>query len=366
VLLLVVSTGLSVVLAEVLLRAWGGALGFEFLLANTPSLYDTSIFQPDPEAVKALRPSARAQIQTAEYSQDIRIDAAGLRGPELPAKATDELRILAVGDSFTLGLQVQEDELFHARLARGLSQRLARPVTAWNAGVDGHGTPHAQAQMVRLAPVVDADVVLLTFFTGNDFDDNADYERSLGRRPRALERDEGPGRWLARRSVLAMNLWVLARALDIAGAGNGARHHRELSLFTSPDALAQQARHTRPALASFEERCRDLGVACFVAVGSPAFVVYPERRAASFWIFGLDADDVRPDAPAAAVLDALPATLPGLDLSDGLRAVSEEGGPPLYFTLDGHWTPGGHAAVAAQLEGWMGPALEALSVGDGP
>ena len=354
--LLIGGTLLALLLTELGLRLRSGALGMEFLLANTPELYDTSIFQADRETVVSLKPGARAHIRTAEYDQEVRVSAQGLRGADLGPRAQGTLRILAVGDSFTLGMQVPQEQTFAGRLGPALSAALGQPVEVGNAGVDSQGTPHETRMARRLAPLIEARVVLLTFFTGNDFFDNADYAQAVRHPPSFLSRPETPWRWLTRRSVLAMNLQVLSHAFDLNGAGNGERHRQELRIFTEPDSLTQQVARTRPHLRAFGKTCEELGLRCYVAVAPPAFVVYEARRAASFRLFGLDPEAVIPDAPAQAVLKALPKGVAGLDLAPALRAAAGRG--PLYFTLDGHWTAEGHAVVAEALAQWMGPLLE--------
>lgn len=348
----------ALLLAEAGLRARTGALGVEFFLARTPELYDTSIFQPDPKTVIALAPGATARMQTAEYDQQIRVNNLGMRAPEVPVKAPGELRLLAVGDSFTLGLQVAEADRYTERLGVALAARMGRPVTVWNAGVDGHGTFHATEQAARLAPEIDADAVLLLFFTGNDFFDNMGYARAArnAQRPAPEQPPRDDTRsWLARRSVLAMYATVLLRALDVGGAGNGARHHQELAIYTDASALEHQGSRTRSALREAAERCRDLSLPCFMATAGPAFVVYPERAETTFWLFGHDPADADVDAPAQFVAAAAPPGLPVHDLTPALRRAPAA--PPLYFTLDGHWTEAGHAVVAEELAEWLGPKL---------
>ena len=356
--LLAGGTLVALVGAEIALRARQGALGVEFFLARTPELYDTRIFEPDPSTVIALVPGATARMQTAEYDQQIRINALGMRAPEVPPKADDELRILAVGDSFTLGLQVAEADRYTERLGVALSERLGRPVTVWNAGVDGHGTFHAAAQARRLAPRIEADLVLYLFFTGNDLFDNMGYAqatRNVRRTPPPQEPRDTPANWLARRSMLAMYTTVMVRAFDIGGAGNGARHHQELAIFTDPAALASQGTKTAEGLRTLGSTCEELEIACHVAVAGPAFTVHAERADTTFWLFGHAPEDVDLDAPARFVANAAPSNLPVRDLAPALR--TEADGPPLYFTLDGHWTEAGHAVVAADLTEWVAASL---------
>ncbi len=359
--LLAGGTALGLVLAEVGLRLRRGALGAEFLLAETASLYDTSILREDAETLVSLAPGRPAHMRTPEYDQHVRVNAMGLRGPEVPPRAPDELRVLLVGDSFTLGVQVAENELFAAHLAQGLTEALGRPVTVWNSGVDSVGTFQQTLLARRLAPRLGADLVVWIAFTGNDLSDNHAFPEAVRRAGRGHTRSPrppptGPLPWLTRRSMLAQYLRIVGRSMDRSWPGR-ARHHRELGIFTSADTLAQEGRATVEALAELPGACADLQVRCAMAVAAPAFVVHPERRRATFWYFGHDPDAVDPDAPTRFFLDHTPPAIPTLDLTPPLRAAAEAGGPPLYFTLDGHWTAEGHRVVGAALTPWLAASL---------
>jgi lysophospholipase L1-like esterase len=102
----------------------------------------------------------------------VRINARGLRGPEIPVpKPPGERRVLIVGDSYTAAVQLPEDRIFTTLLEAKLNQ--ARPGVTYrvvNGGVNGVGTAeellYFQHQGVTLAP----DVVVLQY-AFNDIDD---------------------------------------------------------------------------------------------------------------------------------------------------------------------------------------------------
>ena len=294
-------------------------------------------------------------MQTAEYDQQIRINALGMRAPEVPPKADDELRILAVATPSRSAFRLKRTGT-PSDLAC-LSERLGRPVRS--------GTPRRWARDLpcgRPGPSVrtpiEADLVLYLFFTGNDLFDNMGYAqatRNVRRTPPPQEPRDTPANWLARRSMLAMYTTVMVRAFDIGGAGNGARHHQELAIFTDPAALASQGTKTAEGLRTLGSTCEELEIACHVAVAGPAFTVHAERADTTFWLFGHEPEDVDLDAPARFVASAAPSNLPVRDLAPALRTKAD--GPPLYFTLDGHWTEAGHAVVAADLTEWVAASL---------
>ncbi|MCB9764139.1 MAG: SGNH/GDSL hydrolase family protein [Alphaproteobacteria bacterium] len=349
--LLVAGLLIGLVLAEVLLRL-GPARGYENLLAQAPRIYDLSIFANDRENGIVLAPGASTVLRTPEFATAVRINRAGLRGPELGPRPPEGLRVLTVGDSFVLGLQVDEDAHFVTRLGAQLTEALGRPVEVLNAGVDGYGTREATRLADRLADAVAPDLVLLVFFTGNDFWDNA--AGGMGPlTPEARQRD-GPGYALARRFALAYALRMLSTAWEMQGDSPLARRHRmELAMFADPVALHNTLHRTRPALDAFAQLCRVRGWRCAIAVAPPVYAVHPERMAATFDMFDLDAAGADATGPGRAVVEL--SQVPALDLLPALR----EAGGGLYFTFDGHWTPRGHAAVADALTPFLTGLLPA-------
>ena len=351
--LLLAGLVIALLLAELGLRLRSSASGAEFLLAMTPELYDTSIFTNDPDSVVALVPGSSAHMRTVEYDQLVEVNELGMRGGPPPAEDAPGLRILTVGDSFTLGMQVAEEQLFTSRLGVGLADRLAAPVLVFNGGVDSHGTPHATANAARLVPRVHPDELLLVFFTGNDFNDNSEYRQARNRRTRFGPRPEDASRWITRRSFLAMYAKVWLKVWMPSGQKDFERYRRELSIFNDPRTLEEQVKRSGRYLKALRDRCRDWEVRCRVAIAPPAFVVYPDRQESTFKLFGMDTASLDVDGPARALAEAMPRGLEALDLAPALREAAAAGEGPLYFTLDGHWTAKGHAVVAKALTDWM-------------
>jgi hypothetical protein len=129
-----------------------------------------NFYVADPMVGWAYRPGAAGEFvgprpYPITYRSNVRFNSLGLRGPEPSAAAPGELRVLALGDSFTSGLEVAEDQTYSAVAARELSMRLGRPVQVINAGVRGYGTDQAgllyQQRLKQLHP----DVVVY-YYTG--------------------------------------------------------------------------------------------------------------------------------------------------------------------------------------------------------
>ncbi len=131
-----------------------------------------------------------------EYSTYIKINSKGLRDTEYSyGKGDNTVRILVLGDSFTAGLQVPEQETFPKVLEAELQRHYpATNIEVINAGVVGYGTDNQLAYFTHEGYKYQPDLVLLAFFTGNDITDNiwqSLYELEDGRLvPVSLTPDE--------------------------------------------------------------------------------------------------------------------------------------------------------------------------------
>ena len=103
-----------------------------------------------------------------EFDHEIRINAAGLRGAD-PVE-DGGCRVLALGDSFTFGLGVEEDEVFH-QLAADPLRESGLAIEVLNGGIPAIGVPQEVRWLERHGLGFDPDLVLLAMFIGNDLRD---------------------------------------------------------------------------------------------------------------------------------------------------------------------------------------------------
>jgi hypothetical protein len=100
-----------------------------------------------PDALRGTVYRAGTYIHASEGFAVTSINRDGWRGPEFTEPARGELRVLAVGDSYTEALQVADGLTFCDQLANLLERWTSRPVRVLNCGVSG-GNP---AEYVHLA-----------------------------------------------------------------------------------------------------------------------------------------------------------------------------------------------------------------------
>jgi N-acetylglucosaminyldiphosphoundecaprenol N-acetyl-beta-D-mannosaminyltransferase len=271
-----------------------------------------------------MRPHFQGQFRYPEFQTTVRTNSLGLRedreyGPPRPGVR----RILALGDSFTMGYSVAQERTWVRRLEAQLGERFE----VINAGVPGYSTWQELAYLEEEGLALAPEVVLLGFFLGNDITDNAEPSLPVEVREGQLISTQGrdgilPFGWrlfLARHSHLYHLAWPLQRAWR-SGRPAG-----------PPPADAAQVeagwRATGLLMGRLARICATRGI-------RPIIVLIPERA-------HLEARPER-DARRLAAL-CRQAGLDVIDLLDHLR------GNGLYFPQDGHWTEDGNAAAARAL-----------------
>ena len=99
------------------------------------------------------------------YGAPVRINSIGLRGPELPAKAPGEFRILLMGDSFPFGIGVTEDQALPAVLERLLQEEApaGERVRVINMGTVSYNSVQELRQLQELGLSLEPDAVVLNY-----------------------------------------------------------------------------------------------------------------------------------------------------------------------------------------------------------
>ena len=280
------------------------------------------LFMNDDRIGYRLRPDTTIRYQTTEFDTEVSTNSIGLRDDEVGPKPPGEYRILVLGDSMTLAVQVPSEETFaHVLEERlnGAAAGLAR-YRIINAGVQGYGTVEQYLFLEQLPDVVEPDLVLLMVYAGNDAVESADAEFRLllanpddypGRAPVAAPNPGGRFgfplwlRRLSRRCLLVQQ----ARAGVVALLGPS----RAVPLRDRPmdSYLAAPPDDVRHGFAVAAEAAREIIDSAAARGADTAIVLLPAR-------FQLNADDF---ARLEAELSPTPSPLQRDGATDRFRAI---------------------------------------------
>ena len=291
------------------------------------------LFEPGQEFVDRI---------IADLPYQVTINALGTRGGAIEQpKRTGSIRVLCLGDSYTFGAQVDDDEAFPAVLDRLLQAVPAPGASAINAGASGFTITDELAYLQTKGLRFEPDVVVLVF-TQNDLQDL--------RRPRPMIEVMRDHARLKSRFLLGPSLKLLQRTAIFNGMQRAAAWMKVEARRSDAqvDAAAQAAlwgtyrqELARVAALLKGERVRLL------------LVAWPS----SDHVVGASASTYGELEDMASELG-----IEYLDLARVMRDVIASGSKAFLVPLDGHPSPEGHAAAAGAIAGellarhWVSPA----------
>jgi len=125
-----------------------------------------------------LKPSTTYHYYSSEFDVHVRTNRLGLRGPD-PAvpKPPGFIRILMLGDSFTFGFPVKDEETFCSLIERGLRER-GYPVEVVNGAVSGYSPTLEYILLRDELLALEPDLVILWYDRG-DLQEDYWFQRNL-------------------------------------------------------------------------------------------------------------------------------------------------------------------------------------------
>lgn len=351
VLLFVVILVLQFFVFEAGLRTWGSS-------EAAPAFQ--GLFTGDPAAGYRLKPGARVRFTTSEFDTRIAINGAGVRDDEeIGPKAPEEKRIVVLGDSLVLSVQVPFEQTFGEQLERRLNT--AAPDTPAprlryriiNAGVQGYGPVEELLFFKSVVRQLQPDVVLVTVFVGNDAEEAVTSQPKLTQRAGGAALRESITTRLRRAVRRSMVLQVLR--LRVVAATDRFRGFKG----TPEPPLQSYAADPAPRIPRGMTLARDaiaqIAAEAQAAGARTAIVLMPARFQVDDGDYGRLRDTVaqaggellRDAATERFAAELTSLNLPMTDLLPPLRRALP--GPDLFFQETVHLTPRGHSIVADHL-----------------
>lgn len=117
---------------------------------------------PDPVLHHSYRPHCRVHGASSEWNVQVQLNSLGLREEEIHRKVDDQVRILMLGDSFTIGWGVNNDQTFSALLERRL-QEAGMNAEVINAGATSYSPILEYLYLREKGLELQPDIVILNF-----------------------------------------------------------------------------------------------------------------------------------------------------------------------------------------------------------
>jgi hypothetical protein len=311
------------------------------------------LFMQDPRVGHRLRPDARARFTTIEFSTDLAINPQGVRDDEpIGPKASNERRVVVLGDSLVLSVQVSFAQTFCERLEARLNG--ADPAHRWrviNAGVQGYGPVQEWLFFDAVAAAFEPDIVLIGAFVGNDAVEAYDTEAWLDAGRPTTAGTEAALSYLRRlvRSSVVLQL-VRVRWDQLRSRFSSPAPERPVATYLAdpPPEVQHGLEVTRRAFGAIAQRASASGA-------ETGLVLFPARFQTDDADYGRLKEIVHRaggelvrNSGTSRFREALaPLDLPTLDLLPVLEMQPERIG--LFYQRTIHLTPRGHEVVADAL-----------------
>lgn len=356
----VVTVNLVVFLALLVALEWGYRL-FDNGDAQASGSSNLAMVEAHPTRVWWYKPNFNSTVQSEEFTMNIRTNSRRLRSAE---NTESDLTILAIGDSFTFGWGVQEEQRYSEQLARAIQSRFpGRRVSVVNAG---HWMYTFDQQLLTLAELVELhkpDLVVQGWYWPH-------ARTILGHewklRDGVVAKVNAPGVFVDDKGVLRFRhdflmappfgsrlLAEIARSwLNYRLVGESATSDLDLLDEHNPDAEVAWNR-TREMIRQTGEMVRRLDVA-YIAFGIPRDVLVSKSEWRGHEELLHDKDLDLPDRRFAQWFEAS-----GLNYVNMTLPFRRDYTNELYFPIDPHWAAAGHKLAADIL---LAPALSKLAL----
>lgn len=326
---------------------------------------------PDAARHHKLVPDSFAEFNQRDFAYVQRVNRLGLRGREVEAvKPPGTYRIVMLGDSFTMGKGVKDDETFSAVLEQALGKNAGtcgRTIEVLNGGVDSYAPVLESIQLAQDIAPLQPDLVVVNLDV-SDLVQEAAYRsqavRSADGEIVAVPQHAEPAGPLERiRIWTERHLFFTRAALFYANRALGYRELTVREVVTRAD--AEIVMHTLEGDIDRTAQWRDLfeSVTRMKRLADErgfAFLLtlYPWAHQISDteWTPGRDAFVPR----GAKASDVSRRTVHALSEANGVPLLdvfpvfaASLGGEHLYFDYDMHWTAAGHRVMARGLETYL-------------
>ena len=321
---------------------------------------------PDQYRHHKLVPNTNSKFEQRDFSYIQRVNNAGLRGRDIQVKKSpDRYRILMLGDSFTMGKGVEDDQTFSVLLEDALNQRSgtcnAKKIEVLNGGVDSYAPILSFIQLTRDLEPLEPDMVVLNL-------DVSDLVQETVYRKQAVFGSDGgiigvPGGirkmqlnekvrvWTERNLYLTRLVLFHTNKLfdykEFTVRDMVTRANFEVAKHTIAEDIDQreeQWRNIFNSIRKIKRYCDDKSIKFLLTVYPWGHQVN-ERE----WVPGrynfIPRDATVSDKSVQTIQEfATDNNIQLLNLFTLFR--SYNGKQPLYFKYDNHWTPEGHKVVA--------------------
>jgi hypothetical protein len=282
-----------------------------------------------------------------DYGAGLRGNRLGYPGPDHEVhKPAGAFRIAALGDSFAVGPAVAFEDNYLTRLEAALPR-----AQVLNFGVSGAG-PREYLEILRThALTFEPDLVLVSFFVGNDVTESLAVPRGLDPHQYSLFLAAQRGLRMLERAKSNHNLKDRLAGASFSEAQFLEIEARRLEVCRNPVPLAIEKKWERALqrLAEIAQLCAKAEVRCGVVLIPDEFQVNKEVCEAARIRAGIPRETLNMELPQQRLSEFLAKRkIACLDLLPAFREAHDA-----YAPRDTHWNASGNRLAAREIAGWL-------------
>jgi len=363
------SASVCVLASELFLRVLFPQSTYNRLLASSPRMFRESDLFP-----YEMIPSYKGKLIREEFETTITLNSMEYRSREFNVDKRGRFRVLVVGDSFTFGWGVEDNETYPARIEKIVANEHHRnDVEVINASFAA-GSPDIYYLFIKERGLqLKPDLILIGFFVGNDIVDRREFvqvewtktdREGLPLQIKSLDSEVENGRWVKKqkRRQLIYRLPILRNSHLfhlLVSSGRGLKRllksesERLLETFNPYIYDATYSERTRAAVQRTQTLFRAMAKLAASQKVPLAVIMIPAREQVHAEQLHREVrrsrDLDKPQRVFGAFFDA--EHIPYLDLLPGLRAKAQ--GNEFYFRYDLHWNAKGHEFAAGTISTFL-------------
>lgn len=336
--------------------------GFRLTSGSEAAPAFQKLFMQDSRLGYRLAPGVSTRFRTAEFDTQITINSAGVRDRELGARQPSERRIVVLGDSLVMAVQVPLEHTFVHRLEQNLNATASggRTFRVVNGGVQGYGPVEEYLFHRHVTSLFSPDIVVMTLYVGNDAVEAAATASRLGAtaagpasEPSRYDRFTQWRRRMMRRSVVLQI--VRLRVTTLLGRFGWTEEIDPPLRTYLPDAPPEIQRGllvTRDVVARTKALTDTQGARLVVMLLPARFQVDDGDFGRLREIVARSGKTLERDRATARFREALEGLhVPVMDALPALRAATSPA--TLYFQSTAHFTAYGHEVLAFALQDFL-------------
>ncbi len=328
-----------------------------------------NITQLDDELRFELKPGITSILERQDFNTMVAISSQGLRDREYSLQKPEGVyRVAIVGDSFTFGFGVEQNETFTEILEKSLNGRGNKRYEVMNFGVSAYGTEQEYLVIRKKVLTFNPDMVIVAFYL-NDVKENVKYNlfsvedgmlKQAETKPvTSIQRLRNFISWhshlyslfyfsVIERDALS-SLLIRSHIINAPVADPGVDFDKLIYARNKSEEYDLAMSKTVMLLKEMHGELTRMNVSFAIMLIPTKEQVYDQEMTKFLIQRGLLAKDIDRTKVQRNISNALQKeSIPIIDMLGPLREHADE--DRLYFPIDGHWTPRGHDIAAQELE----------------